>query len=155
MFFNIGKNTNKEDKENKKSEEKQEDENSNTDDETTTNSANTQDTQNQKDDVEVVKNKIIEVLKDIYDPEVPVNIYDLGLLYGIDIDTKNKIIELSITMTSPTCPLTGMILEDVDFKVKKMLNDNNYKYELNIDLVFDPPWTPDKMNPEIRQQYGL
>jgi len=97
---------------------------------------------------EELKRKIIKVLKDIYDPEIPINIYDLGLVYRIDI--KNNNVELDITLTSMGCPLALVLPRYIEEKVKSEIPEIK---EVKINLVFNPPWTPLKMTEEGRRKF--
>lgn len=106
--------------------------------------------------VSAVRKTIVEALKDIYDPEIPINIYDLGLVYDINVLTEKKEIKLSVTMTSPMCPLAGYVLDNISEKIKEKLSETGYKdYTVSLDLVFDPLWNPDMMNPEVRSEFGM
>ncbi len=85
------------------------------------------------------KNKIISEIKKIYDPEIPVNIYDLGLIYKIDIDEKKKI-TIEMTLTSPNCPVAESLPNSVKDNILKLDGVNDVKMK----LVWDPPWTKRK-----------
>jgi len=103
-----------------------------------------------------LRKTIIEVMKEIYDPEIPINVYDLGLVYDMKILPEKKEIRLCVTMTSPMCPLAGYILDNFSEKIKEKLSENNHKdYTVNLDLVFEPLWNPNMMNPEVREEFGL
>lgn len=93
------------------------------------------------------KQKIIEVLKTIYDPEIPVNIWDLGLVYGIYLDEK---ITIKITFTSPTCPMMEEILVLIKNKCEEEL-----KEDIIIELVWDPPWDISKMSESAKIELDL
>lgn len=93
------------------------------------------------------KQKIIEVLKTIYDPEIPVNIWDLGLVYGIYFDEK---ITIKITFTSPTCPMMEEILVLIKNKCEEEL-----KEDIIIELVWDPPWDISKMSESAKIELDL
>jgi FeS assembly SUF system protein len=97
----------------------------------------------------VNKDEVITVLKDCYDPEIPINIWDLGLVYDINIDGEN--VGVKMTLTAPGCMLGGMIADEVKAKLKAMDGVKDAKVE----LVFDPPWTPDKMSNEAKAQMGI
>ena len=97
----------------------------------------------------VTKEEIITVLKDCYDPEIPINIWDLGLVYDITIDQEN--VGIKMTLTAPGCMMGGMIAEEVKGKLKAL---NGVK-DAKVDLVFDPPWTPDRMSQEAKAQMGI
>ncbi len=97
----------------------------------------------------VTKDEVIAVLKDCYDPEIPVNVWDLGLVYDISIE--NEKISVKMTLTAPGCPMGGMIAEDVKAKLKAL---NGVK-DAQVELVFEPPWTPEKMSEEAKAQMGI
>ena len=93
---------------------------------------------------------IIERLKDVYDPEIPVNIYDLGLVYNVDVDEKNNA-NIIMTLTSPGCPVADMLVEDVK---EAALGVENV-VDANIELTFDPPWDKSMMSEEARLELGF
>ncbi len=92
-----------------------------------------------------LESNIVLVLKGIYDPEIPVNIYDLGLVYDINIDD-NKIVEIVMTLTAPNCPIADQILIEVKEKVSAVAGIK----EANVKLVFDPPWDQSMMTEEAK-----
>ena len=97
-----------------------------------------------------IKDKIIEEIKKIYDPEIPVNIYDLGLIYKIDVkDDKN--ITIDMTLTSPNCPVADSLPNNVKSNVLKIDGIKDVK----INLVWDPPWTKDKMSETAKIELNL
>ena len=98
-----------------------------------------------KDKDHVLK-KIIDALKNLYDPEIPINIYDLGLVYKIDIKD-NKQIEIDMTLTTPGCPVAYSIMMMVEGAVREALGD---EYDVKVNLVWDPPWSPAKVTEEGR-----
>ena len=93
---------------------------------------------------------IIEHLRDVYDPEIPVNIYDLGLVYNVDIDDTNKA-NIIMTLTSPGCPVADMLVEDVR---QAALAVDTVK-EVDVELTFDPPWDKSMMSEEARLELGF
>jgi len=104
---------------------------------------------------ETMKEKVIEQLKNIYDPEIPVNIYDLGLIYDVDCrtdtETKRKKCKVKMTLTSATCSMSETIVNlvrSISYRVDEL-------EELHVDLVFDPPWGQEKMSDEAKLQLGL
>ncbi|MEF8844030.1 MAG: SUF system Fe-S cluster assembly protein [Bacteroidales bacterium] len=101
-------------------------------------------------DYTALESKIINVLKNIYDPEIPVNIYDLGLIYNIDLDEGNNV-EIEMTLTAPNCPIADQILQEVEHQVKNIDGVNQAK----VNLVFDPPWDKDMMSDEAKLELGL
>lgn len=99
-------------------------------------------------DKEEVKKKVIEALRKTYDPEIPVNVYDLGLIYDIRVGD-DKTVEIDMTMTAPGCPVAGMVVMMTEAMVQEELGD---EYKVKVNLVWDPPWTPDRVTPEGREQ---
>ena len=93
---------------------------------------------------------IVEMLRTVYDPEIPVNIYDLGLIYRVDIDN-DKHVTVDMTFTAPSCPMADYIIEDVQMKILSVKNVRGVK----INLVFDPPWDKDMMTEEAKLELGL
>ena len=97
-----------------------------------------------------LKEKIVSEIKKIYDPEIPVNIYELGLIYKIEIDDKNKV-EVEMTLTSPNCPVAESL--------PKMVKDNILGVEgvshVDLKLVWSPPWTKDKMSEAAKLELNL
>jgi FeS assembly SUF system protein len=94
--------------------------------------------------------EIVRVLKNVYDPEIPVNIYDLGLIYNINVDERN-IAEITMTLTAPNCPLADDLLMEVRSRIGLI---NGIK-DVNINLVFDPPWNKSMMSEEALLELGL
>ena len=82
-----------------------------------------------------LKEKIIEEIKKIYDPEIPVNIYDLGLIYDVKVDDKNNV-DVKMTLTTPNCPVAESLPMEVENTVKEVKEVN----KVNLELVWDPPW---------------
>ena len=97
-----------------------------------------------------IKDKIIEEIKKIYDPEIPVNIYDLGLIYKIDVKDDNNI-TIDMTLTSPNCPVADSLPNNVKGSVLKIDGITDVK----INLVWDPPWTKDKMSETAKIELNL
>ncbi|HCC70015.1 MAG TPA: FeS assembly SUF system protein [Bacteroidales bacterium] len=94
--------------------------------------------------------RIIEVLKTIYDPEMPVNIYDLGLVYEISLDKEN-VANITMTLTAPGCPMADMIMEEVKYKVAGTMGVK----DCNLTLTFDPPWDKGMMTDEAKLELGF
>lgn len=98
---------------------------------------------------ELTENKILEVLSNVYDPEIPIDIVNLGLIYGIDIDGSN--VRISMTMTAPGCPASTQIAGESKLLVGEIPGVEN----VEIDLVWDPPWDPSKMSEEAQDSLGI
>ena len=97
-----------------------------------------------------IKNIVIEEVKKIYDPEIPVNIYELGLIYKIEVDEKNKV-NVDMTLTSPNCPVAESLPNEVKENIKKI--DGVSDVDLN--LVWEPPWDKDKMSEAAKLELNL
>ena len=97
-----------------------------------------------------LKEKVIAEIKKIYDPEIPVNIYDLGLIYKIEIDEKNKV-NIDMTLTSPNCP----VAESLPNQVKETIMQINGVSDVNLNLVWEPPWDKDKMSEAAKLELNL
>ena len=92
-----------------------------------------------------MREQIIEKIKTVFDPELPVNIYDLGLIYEIEIED-GGLVKLKMTLTSPNCPVAGSLPMDVQMKVMEVEGVN----DVDLQVVFDPPWNKEKMSEEAR-----
>ena len=100
-------------------------------------------------DNETLRETIVAALRQVYDPEIPVNIYDLGLIYKIDID--NDVVNVDMTLTAPGCPVAQTFPGIVEEAVCSVDGVS----EAHVDLVWDPPWTQDMMSDEARLELGL
>lgn len=99
----------------------------------------------------VTREQVLQVLKEVYDPEIPVNIVDLGLVYEVDVDEENRV-RIKMTLTTPGCPLAYYLVEQVEEVVRSKLPEVE---DVRVELVWDPPWTPDRMSGEARRLLGL
>ena len=97
-----------------------------------------------------IKNKVIEEIKKIYDPEIPVNIYDLGLIYKIEVNDKNNV-NIDMTLTSPNCPVAESLPNEVKENIKKVEGVS----DVNLNLVWEPPWDKDKMSEAAKLELNL
>ena len=97
-----------------------------------------------------IKSKVIEAVKKIYDPEIPVNIYELGLIYKIDVDEKNKV-NVDMTLTSPNCPVAESLPNEVKENIKKVEGVS----DVNLNLIWEPPWDKDKMSEAAKLELNL
>lgn len=102
------------------------------------------------DQVREIENKVIEALRTVRDPEIPVNIYDLGLIYGLAVEPSGTV-TITMTLTAPGCPVAWMILREVDSKVRAIPGIADVK----VDLTWDPPWSRDRMSEATKLQLGL
>ena len=98
-----------------------------------------------------IYNRAIELLRTVYDPEIPVNVYDLGLIYKIDYEEETKTLHVDMTLTAPGCPAADFIMEDV--RQKLMSVEGPEKVDLR--LVFDPVWDQDMMSEEAKLELGF
>lgn len=101
-------------------------------------------------DKEFLEKEIIRELKNVYDPEIPVDIYELGLIYEIRID-ENINVYIKMTLTAPGCPVAGSLPEEVKQKVKRVKGVN----QVVVDLVWEPAWNKDMMSEEAKLQLGF
>ncbi len=103
-----------------------------------------------KNESEQLRKEIVRVLRTVHDPEIPVNIYDLGLVYNIEIDNAGSV-QILMTLTSPACPVAGMLVAQVETKVKTV----EAVSDARVELVWDPPWTVDRMSEAARLELNL
>ena len=97
-----------------------------------------------------IKNKVVDAIKKIYDPEIPVNIYELGLIYKIEVDSKNKV-NIDMTLTSPNCP----VAESLPNQVKENIMKVEEVSDVDLKLVWEPPWNKDKMSEAAKLELNL
>ncbi len=97
-----------------------------------------------------MEEKIVLMLKTVYDPEIPVNVYDLGLIYEVNIDD-DKNVTITMTLTAPNCPAADFILEDVRYKVESVPEVNN----VLVNLTFEPEWNKDMLSEEAKLELGF
>ena len=104
----------------------------------------------QEIDTDIIGEKIVEILHTIYDPEIPVDIYELGLVYDVFIN-ENRDVRILMTLTSPNCPVAEVLPMEVQEKVKTIDEIN----EVEVELTFDPPWSQDMMSEEAKLELGF
>jgi len=97
-----------------------------------------------------IEERIVAALRTVYDPEIPVNVYDLGLIYAIDVGADGAV-EIRMTLTAPACPVAGMMPGLVESAVRQV----DGVTAVRVDLVWDPPWTKERMSDEARLQLGM
>lgn len=97
-----------------------------------------------------IEESIVAMLKTVYDPEIPVNVYDLGLIYKVDVDNEGNVC-IDMSLTAPNCPAADFILEDVRMKVESIEGVKN----VEVNLVFEPEWNKDMMSEEAKLELGF
>ena len=101
-------------------------------------------------DEEALRDLVIETIKTVYDPEIPVNIYELGMIYDISFDAEANAV-VTMTLTSPSCPVAGSLPLEVEDKVNGIEGIRSAR----VDLAWDPPWTPDKISEAAKLELGI
>jgi FeS assembly SUF system protein len=101
-------------------------------------------------EVDALGDRVIEALRTVYDPEIPVNIFDLGLVYKIDVDDQN-VVHIDMTLTSPMCPVAETLPEEVKAKVEAL----DRVSAAMVKVVWDPPWNPSMMTEEAQLELGI
>ena len=97
-----------------------------------------------------IEERIIDMLKTVYDPEIPVNVYDLGLIYRIELKDDGSV-DIDMTLTAPNCPAADFMMEDVKMKVESVEGVSS----VNLNLVFEPEWSQELMTEEAKLELGL
>jgi Predicted metal-sulfur cluster biosynthetic enzyme len=97
-----------------------------------------------------LEDKIVKMLKTVYDPEIPVDVYNLGLIYGVDIDDENNV-AITMTLTAPACPAADFIVEDVKMKVESIPELKS----VDVKIVFEPEWHSGLMSEEAKLELGF
>ena len=97
-----------------------------------------------------LREQIVDAIKTVFDPEIPVNIYDLGLIYGIEIEPSNMV-HITMTLTAPNCPAAGILPGQVQSAARGVSGVK----DVALDLVFDPPWGPDRMSEAAKLELGM
>ena len=100
--------------------------------------------------MEELENTIVDVLKSIYDPEIPVDVYELGLIYEVKIDKESNV-QIEMTLTSPNCPVAESMPKEVENKVAEITDVKSAK----VNIVFDPPWDKEMMSEEAKLELGF
>ena len=106
--------------------------------------------QRRQAEVDALGERIIEAMKTVYDPEIPVNIYELGLIYKVDVEDDNSV-RIEMTLTSPGCPVAGTLPGEVEEKVRDVEGVTGAEVE----VVWDPPWNPSMMTEEAQLELGI
>lgn len=100
--------------------------------------------------IRAIESQVVQVLRTLYDPEIPVNIYDLGLIYDIDVDRTGSVI-VRMTLTSPACPVAGTLPPEVEARVRGIQGVK----DATVQIVWDPPWTLERMSEAARLDLGI
>ena len=103
------------------------------------------------DQDKTLEERVVDVLRTVFDPEIPVNIYELGLVYGVEADEDSGKVKVTMTLTSPACPVAGTLPGDVEVRIKQ-LDDVE---DAEVELVWDPPWDKDRLSEAAKLQLGL
>lgn len=111
---------------------------------------NAADSQIKQEEIKSLRDRVVAVLKTCYDPEIPVDIYELGLIYEINLRDGNDI-HIKMTLTSPACPVAETLPIEVEQKIKNIPDVNNAKVE----ITFDPPWEKEMMSEEAKLELGM
>ncbi len=98
-----------------------------------------------------IYDRIVELLKTVYDPEIPVNLYDLGLIYRIELSDDLTQLDVDMTLTAPSCPMADFLVEDVRQKLETI----DTLQAVRVNLVFEPEWTQDMMSEEAKLEMGM
>jgi FeS assembly SUF system protein len=100
---------------------------------------------------EINEAEVMDALRECYDPEIPVNIVDLGLVYDLTIDNEAGKVNVMMTLTSMGCPMAGEVVSEVEMRVGQVTNVTN----CTVDMTFDPPWSPERMTEDARWELGM
>jgi FeS assembly SUF system protein len=98
----------------------------------------------------ILEGKVVDAIRTCFDPEIPVNIYELGLIYGVQVEPSGKV-GVRMTLTSPACPVAGSLPLEVESKIRDIPGVT----EAKVEVVFDPPWEPSRMSEAARLQLGM
>lgn len=101
-------------------------------------------------ETEAIKQRVVDAMKQVHDPEIPVNIYELGLIYDIDVSEAGAV-HIRMTLTSPACPVAGALPAEVEAKARAQQGVT----DVVVDLVWEPAWTPDRMTPAAKLQLNM
>ncbi len=102
-------------------------------------------------DDRISEEQVWEALSTVYDPEIPVDLVNLGLIYRVDIDQENKSVDIDMTLTAPGCGMGPVLVGDVEYRVRMVPNVET----VNVEMVFDPPWSRDMMSEEAQLETGM
>ena len=100
---------------------------------------------------EINEAEVMDALRECYDPEIPVNIVDLGLVYNVDINNETDVVNITMTLTALGCPMAGEVISEVEMRVGEVENVKACKVE----MTFDPPWSPERMTEDAKWELGM
>ena len=100
---------------------------------------------------EINRAEVMDALHECYDPEIPVNIVDLGLVYNLDINNETGIVGVTMTLRAMGCPMAGEVISEVEMRVAEVENVK----ACEVEMTFDPPWSPDKMTEDAKWELGM
>ncbi len=100
---------------------------------------------------EINEAEVMDALRECYDPEIPVNIVDLGLVYNVDVNDETGMVNITMTLTALGCPMAGEVISEVEMRVGEVENVKACKVE----MTFDPPWSPDRMTEDAKWELGM
>lgn len=100
---------------------------------------------------DTLEERVVAALRTVYDPEIPVNLYDLGLIYKIIIHKESRKVDIEMTLTAPACPVAGTLPGEVADTVRRLEEID----DVHVELVWDPPWSMDRMSDEARLELGM
>jgi FeS assembly SUF system protein len=100
---------------------------------------------------EINEAEVMDALHECYDPEIPVNIVDLGLVYNVEINNDTNLVVVTMTLTSMGCPMAGEVISEVEMRVKEVENVK----ACTVEMTFDPPWSTDKMTEDAKWELGM
>jgi len=98
----------------------------------------------------ITQEQVVEALREVFDPEIPVNVYDLGLIYGLEIDEKNNV-GVTMTLTAPGCSMGPQIAQNAEWRIAEIDGAG----DVTVEMVFDPPWTPNLITEEGKKLLGI
>ena len=100
---------------------------------------------------EINEAEVMDALRECYDPEIQVNIVDLGLVYNVDINNETDVVNITMTLTALGCPMAGEVISEVEMRVGEVENVKACKVE----MTFDPPWSPERMTEDAKWELGM
>ncbi|GER88526.1 hypothetical protein KDW_26880 [Dictyobacter vulcani] len=100
---------------------------------------------------EINEAELMDALRECYDPEIPVNVVDLGLIYNLDINNESGNVDVTMTLTAMGCPMAGEVMSEVEMRVGQVENVKS----CNVALTFDPPWSPERMTEDAKWELGM